>query len=535
MKKKMAKNYTTRKSYLIQAVVMLLLINLIVYVVFRAVFVSYNKYGPIEKVLSIFLFIAEGFVLLHAFGYFIGVYRMTKFQKAEPGKRQLTEFPPVAILIAARHEPKKLLENTVISCYNLSYPAKTIYILDDSSEQKYKDEAEDIAERYDCRLFRRETRHGAKAGVVNDCVKKLTDKYIVIFDVDQSPMRNFLNDTVAILESNPRLAFIQTPQFYSNLQSNRVALASDMQQACFYEYICESKSTNDTMMSCGTNVVIRKEALDDVGGLDELTVTEDFATSLNLHLKGWETLYYNHVGVFGQGPENLSAYFNQQNRWAMGAVGVLKKTLKTLLKTPSALRPIQWWEYIITSSYYWVSWAYLFLILCPLIYIFFGVPSFFMSPEVYVGSFLPYLILSNFIFITTLKSRNYGYLKILQGQIIFFLALPVYLRGTLLGLLGINKTFTITAKGDTTAVPYIQLWPQLLLWAINLAAITWGVNKLIYSHSIALAANLVWIICHFTLYSFVFYFNEDVERAAEGSIAAFSDEAPEELKVYQTV
>lgn len=532
MKRTMTNNHTIRKTYLIQALTVLLLINLIVYFVCRAVFVSYKTYSLLEKVLSIFLFIAEAFVLLHAFGYFIGLYRLVKSKKLKPEIKELTSSPPVAVLIPARHEPKKVLESTVISCHNLSYPAKTIYILDDSSEQKYKDEAEEIAKRYDCRLFRREARHGAKAGVINDCLKGLTDKYIVIFDVDQNPMRNFLDETVAILENDSKLAFVQTPQFYSNLQSNKIAFASNMQQACFYEYICESKSINDAMMSCGTNVVIRREALQDIGGLDELTVTEDFATALNLHLKGWKTLYYNHVRVFGQGPENLSAYFNQQNRWAMGAVGVLKKALITLIKSPSALRPLQWWEYIITSSYYWVSWAYLFLIFCPVIYIFFDVPSFLMNPVVYAGLFLPYLILSNFIFNTTLKDRNYDYLKIFQGQVLFFLALPVYLRGTLLGLLGINRKFTITTKSDTSTVPYIQLWPQILLWAINLAAITWGINKLIYSQSVAVAVNLAWIGYHFLLFSFVFYFNENLTKTTDDKFGEFSSMALKDSKIY---
>ncbi|MBW8001880.1 MAG: glycosyltransferase [Planctomycetes bacterium] len=100
----------------------------------------------------------------------------------------MENYPSVAILIPARHEPSEVMENTILCCYNLSYPSKTIYLLDDSSEEKYKKEAERIAKKYDCQLFRRQQRHGAKAGVINDCMKKLNQKYIAIFDVDQNPI-----------------------------------------------------------------------------------------------------------------------------------------------------------------------------------------------------------------------------------------------------------------------------------------------------------------------------------------------------------
>jgi len=490
---------------------MLVLIFIIVYFVCRAVFLSYAVSSPLEKVLGLLFFAAEAYVMFHAFGYFLGIYKLTKSKKSEPKITELTSFPPVAILIPARHEPKEILENTIASCYNLSYPSKTIYILDDSSKQEYMAEAKEIAQKYDCQLFRREVWHGAKAGILNDCIKNLTDKYIVIFDADQNPISSFLTKTISILENDSELALIQTPQYYSNLQSSNVAFAANMQQACFYEYICEAKSIDGAMMCCGTNFVVRRETLADVGGFDESTVTEDFATSFKLHLRGWKTLYYNHVSVFGQGPENLSAYFSQQNRWAMGNIAVLKKVLAKLWKSPSALRPLQWWEYLVTSSYYSVSWAYLFLIFCPIAYIIFDIPSFFMKPTVYMFSFLPYLILSQLIFYAGMKNRNYAPSKILRGQLLFFLSLPTYCKGTLLGLFGVSRKFIVTKKSDIGRVSYKQLWPQISLWAINLSAITWGINRFAYDRSPAVAVNLVWITYHFLLCSSIFYFNDKLE------------------------
>lgn len=487
----------------------MLLVSVVVYLVLRAVFTGYVQYTRLEKFIAFIFLFSEASVMLHSFAYSIGVFKVSGSKKFEPDSVELKQFPPVDILIPARHEPKEILENTIITCYNLAYPSKTIHILDDSSLQKYKDEAAQIAAKYNCELFRRENRHGAKAGVVNDCLKGCKGKYVAIFDVDQNPIGGFLRKIVSILEADDRLALVQTPQYYSNLNTNKVAMAANTQQAVFYENICEAKSLNGSMMCCGTNVVLRRAALDDVGGFDESTVTEDFATSLLLHLKGWKTLYYNYVSTFGQGPEDLGGYLAQQNRWSMGGAAVLKKILFNLVKSPASLRFIQWWEYIITGTYYMVSWSFLLLLLCPIIYILFGIPSFFMNPVVYSLAFVPYFLLSMYVFYSSLKRRNHRYLNLIKGQALFFVSLPVYLQGTLSGLLGIRGSFKITSKTGAHRISYLQLWPQIVLWMICLTAITWGINRFVYSLSIATAINTMWIIYYFAYSTSLFYFNEE--------------------------
>lgn len=497
-----------KKFNLVTALIVLMIIVIIIYFTIRIIFLYFAQYTNLEKFLAILFFFSEVYVMFHAFGYFRGIYQLNHSQESDWPKEQLTEYPPTAILIPARHEPAEILENTIISCYNLSYPNKTIYILDDSTEQKYKEEARQIADKYGCRLFSRNQRHGAKAGIIDDCLKQLTEKYIAIFDVDQNPIGHFLEETISTLEADSKLAFVQSPQFYSNLNDSRIAFAADMQQAVFYEYVCEAKSSCDSMICCGTNVVLRRQALEDVGGFDETTVTEDFATSFKFHAKGWKTLYNNHVNTFGKGPEDLASYFNQQNRWAHGNVSVLKKVIANLLRSPKILKPSQWWEYCVTGSYYLVGWGYIFLIFCPIIYVFFTLPSFFMDPVVYLCTYLPYLILASVLFGSMMKRRNYGYGQVFKGQLLFFLSLPSYLIGSLSALLGIQKRFKITLKAGSKSVSYFSLWPQLSIWIVNLAAIVWGINRFIYDFSAAIFVNVIWITYHFFLFSSVFYFNE---------------------------
>ena len=502
-----------KKASVRESLLVVLFVAILVYFLSRSVFIAFANYDVLEKTLSILFFFSEVFVMLHAIGYFVNIFNMNRREliekRSDPEAPKLYSTPPVAILIPARHEPKEILEDTVASCFNLDYKDKTIYILDDSSDEKYIKEAAEISEKYGTKIFRRKERRGAKAGIINDCVETLDEKYIAIFDVDQNPMPNFLKKLVAIMESNSGLALVQAPQFYTNINESRISFTSQMQQAVFYEYICEGKSTDEAMICCGTNVVIRKEALLDVGGFDETSVTEDFATSFLLHKKGWKTLYYNKVNTFGLGPTDLSSYFQQQNRWATGNIQVFKKILASFFKNPGALTLIQWFDYLITGSYYFVGLAYIFLMMCPVLYIFFNIPSFFMNPAVYTLAFFPYMTISIALFYMTMGERGYKLRKMFSAQALTFLTLPVFVRASFSGIRGGNSTFKITSKTGEGRVSYKVLWPQITIWAINLSAVTWGLNRFYYERNAAILVNVLWITYHLVLFSMVFFFNEE--------------------------
>ena len=493
---------------------MSVIIAIIIYAIVRIfyTFALSPEYVLVDRIFSFTLLFGEMFLLVHALGYGIDLYKSTSVSVRDASDEHFFNIPSpppeIAILVAARHEPKDVLERTFTALKNLRYPSKHIYFLDDSSEQKYKREAEELASKYDLILFRREERHGAKAGIVNDCLKTLKEKYVAIFDADQNPLPGFLLKLIAILEADPKLAFIQTPQFYTNMDASHVARGSAYQQAVFYEYICEAKGSRESMFCCGTNVVFRAKALKSVGGFDETVVTEDFATSIKLHMNGWKSLYYNHVGTFGMGPETLGAYFKQQSRWAKGTVGVFRKVILNFLKHPFKLSFTQWWEYFLSSTYYFVGLAFTFLMICPIAYLFFDVPSFFLRSDIYASVFLPYFSLSIAVFLFTLRSRNYKVRNLFTGQVLTYITFPVLIVSTIQGLFGLQGTFSVTEKGKGHRLSYWSLWPQLLFLFANYTAFVWGINRFYYERDIALLINCIWVLYHTFIMCGVLYFNQ---------------------------
>lgn len=499
-------------KYLVKPLALLtVIVAIIIYSIVRITFtvILSDEYTWFENIFSFMLLFGEGFILLHSIGYAIDLIRSQRHKESLVfiSPKMPYPLPEVAVLLAARHEPREVLEGTFRSIMNMRYPSKNIYFLDDSSLEEYKKEAEEIAARFNLKLFRREDRHGAKAGVVNDCLKSLTEKYVVIFDADQNPMPDFLEKLVPIMESDQKLAFVQTPQFYSNITENRIARAAGYQQAVFYEYICEAKGSSEAMFCCGTNVIFRREALMAVGGMDETVVTEDFATSVKFHLAGWRSLYFDHVSTFGMGPETLGAYFQQQSRWAKGTVGVFKKVAKAFLKNPLKLKFSQWWEYFLSGTYYFVGIAFTMLMICPVAYLFFHVPSFFIHQDIYFSIFIPYFGLSLGVFFLTLKDRNYSVKSLFLGQMLTYITFPILIKSAVAALLGFQGTFAITQKGAGRALPYSRLWPQLLFLLLNYMALVWGINRWYYERDFSVLINCIWAFYHFLVMSSLFYFN----------------------------
>jgi cellulose synthase (UDP-forming) len=506
-----------------------------------------------ERMISASLLFAEAFFLINCVAYLGNVWRVLlgrnrKLSSSE-GIPELHEYPPIAIVVSSYKEPLEVVEANLICFRNLTYPSKHIYFLDDTryelatnneqAMQQYRVAIDELCRRIGVNLFRRPWR-GAKAGMINDFLDFLegnppegyefhqfqkactpgNEKYIAIFDADMNPLPDFAEELVQIMEANDKIAFVQRPQYYSNFENNRVARAAGLQQVIFYEYICEGKGAQDAMFCCGTNVMFRRQALVSVGGFDESSVTEDFATSLKLHSSGWSSAYLNRISAFGMGPQDLGSYFKQQFRWALGTAGLVRKIIGTFFYNPRAMPLAKWFEYLLSSTYYLVGWAFLVLLVCPVIYLFFDTPRYFAHPGIFLLFFVPYIFATLTAFMNTLRYRTYRRRDVYNGLLLANIAFPIYMKASFLGLIGFRGRFGVTPKSGSTALPLRSLWAQILAMTVTLAAAIWGLNRLFYIRepAMALVANVFWCAYNFWLLSNVFYFNraEEMDRKSSG-------------------
>lgn len=515
-----------------------------VFFISRILYVFETEVSWYEKATLVILLIAETFIIVHSAGYLIEVLRVfykASFIADQSNKlivSKLKSHPCVAILIPSYHEPLNIIKNTLICSNVLTYQNKHLYLLDDTrydlpenktkEMRKYKQDLENLCKEYEVNIFRHIWR-GAKAGILNDfiefikkrekkgsyCIynnnKKHTidPKYLTVLDVDQNPFIDFLEPIISKLEKDSKIGFIQSPQYYTNYQKNNVTNAASVQQAIFYEYICEGKGIIKAVLCCGTNIIYRTRALEGIGGFDEKSVTEDISTSVEFHITKWKSYYSNKVSVFGMGPENLFSYFTQQYRWASGTLNVMKKLIVIFFKTPKALKWFLWWEYFLSSSFYLIGIVFIVISIFPAIYLLFSFPSYVASVSFTSIIFIPYLIFTFSGFMCSIIARGYSLKNIIKGQWLLLATFPIYIKATINVILNRKEKFKITSKAGTFTIPLWQLWPQLFFITLFFFAIIWGLCRIYFVRQplTTLCFNTFWCFYNFIIVFSIIFFN----------------------------
>jgi cellulose synthase (UDP-forming) len=509
-----------RRLYLVLIVLtMATLVLLTGYIGARLTTVPFDdSFSVFERLLAVALLWAEVFLCIHGVGYFMSVISVSRRERlCSPRLFAKPSRAPVAVLIAAFNESEEVLRETIASALALDYPAVRVYLLDDSTKEEHRAGAERLAEAFDIELVRRPTRDGYKAGAINDLLPRLTESYVAVLDADQRPVPSWLRDVVPLLEEDPGLAFVQAPQIYVNTAGLPVASAAAYQQAVFFEYICEGKALAEAMFCCGSNVVIRKAALFAVEKVvdgrrhffDETSVTEDFATSINLHAAGWRTAYVNRRYVVGMAPETLPAYFTQQMRWAMGTLRAGLSLLRRLPMEPRLLTPGQWWQHLLSGTYYFVGFANFMFLITPMLFVFFDVRPLQADNTVYLWFFMGYIVFTMNMFYFGLRLRQYSIKRMWLATALSFVTFRVYMAAGLVALFGLKRAFGVTPKGVGGSIPLVKLWPELLMLAGNAATAGYGLLWMSrYGLDLAYGINTFWSFYHSILLSTLFvHFN----------------------------
>ena len=261
---------------------------------------------------------------------------------------------------------------------------------------------EELARRLGVVCITRTAGGGAKAGNIEYCrqtVGATGEALLVVFDADQCPEPAFFLETLPLM-ADPQMGWVQTGQYYRNLD-NPVARWANDQQALFYRAICPGKSAQNAAFICGTNVVINAVALDEIGGFPTDSVTEDFAASIRLHVR-WHSVFVPGVLATGLGPEDLPSYFKQQRRWARGTFGVLGRHWKDLVlprRRGRGLSGPQRIHYALACTHYLSGLRDVVYVVAPLVFLLTGAAAVHGATlAAFVWHFIPYFVLGQAAF-----------------------------------------------------------------------------------------------------------------------------------------
>jgi cellulose synthase (UDP-forming) len=312
--------------------------------------------------------------------------------KADESERTISQMetpPAVDVFICTYNEELPILERTILSAKVIDYDNYTVWVLDDGRRDWLRQYCEDV----DVRYLRRDDNIGAKGGNINNALRESAGAnapYILILDADFAPQRSILKRTIGQF-ADPKIGLIQTPQFYYNadpVQHNLLASKAWVDdQRIFFDVMQPSKDGWGAAFCVGTSCIVRRDALELIGGMPQETVTEDIHLTYRLMQKGLRTRWLNERLSVGLSAETLSGYITQRCRWCLGTIQVaLLKDGPFLGRGYTLMQRLHYFHGLL----FWFCRPFILLLLAaPILYYFMGLPAILMEPEAFFMYALP--------------------------------------------------------------------------------------------------------------------------------------------------
>ena len=363
-------------------------------------------------------------------------------------------------------EPFGMLEETLTAIQKITYP-HTAWCCDEADDPAVKA----LCEKLNVRHVTRTVKKDAKAGNINNALQYATGELCVVMDPDHIPCPEMLDYVVPYFE-NEKIGFVQIVQAYYNQPESLVAKGAAQQTYQFYGPMMMSMNTYGTVQAIGANCTFRRKALDSIGG-HAAGLSEDMHTAMQIHAKGWQSIYVPATLTRGLVPATLSSYFKQQLKWSRGTWDLL---LYTYPKLFSKFTWRQRLHYFMLPFHYLSGIIFFLNFLIPVISLFTGYIPLRMDIISFTLAAVPVLGMAVFIrhyvqkWVADKDERGFH----IVGGILQIGAWWVHSIGFVYTLFRKKVPYIPTPKNDKDPLPLILNVPNIIIAAISLAAMLYG-------------------------------------------------------------
>lgn len=486
----------------------LMTVTSVIYILWRLFFTLPLHAGIVSLVAGIALFVAEFISMLEAVIHYIC---MSKDKAPEFPVIPESDYPHVDVLIATHSEEPELLFKTINGCKHMDYPDPSkvhIYLCDDND----RPEMAKLAQKMGVGYFGLSGNKLAKAGNLNNALSKTDSPLVVTFDADMIPRSNFLMETVPYfflpemildhgewrkrteeeIDPDYKIGFVQTPQSFYNpdlFQFNFFAENSiPNEQDYFFKEVNVGRNSSNSAIYAGSNTVISRQALEEVGGIRTKTITEDFATGIDIQAKGYTCFAIDEVLASGLAPDDFPNLLKQRQRWGRGCVQTIRSARFLFGKLPFLSKL----SYLSCLLYWWTFLRRIVYILSPILFTVFGVLV--VRTELWgiLLIWLPsYLIYNHSLRLLSGKVRDQKWSNIVDTILCPYMILPI-----LAETFGIRmRTFFVTSKEKTgtKSAKIIYAIPHLILLAASIVGIYFSIERMMLYKSILGLVVLFWL------------------------------------------
>ncbi len=306
-------------------------------------------YAPLYWMLIVFIFFICFKILLEWLHYlFITV-------PADPPREKI--YSVDVFTTYCKGEPYAMIEETLTAIQAITYP-HTTYLCDEADDPYLKEFCNKLGVKHITRTLK----INAKAGNINNALQYATGEICLILDPDHVPFPEFL-DSIVDHFNDPAVGFVQVVQSYYNFDDGLIAKGACQQTFQFYGPIMMTMNKYGTVLAIGANCTFRRAALDSIGG-HAAGLAEDMHTAMQLHAKGWKSVYVPKVLARGLVPNTLTAYYAQQLKWARGVFELLVTSYPKLFTKFTWLQKL---HYAFIPVYYLSGIVFLLNFLIPIL------------------------------------------------------------------------------------------------------------------------------------------------------------------------
>lgn len=250
-------------------------------------------------------------------------------------------WPTVTIQIPIFNE-RSVAERIIAAAAAQDYPRDRlcIQVLDDSTDDTTvvvrKAVKKARAAGVSIELLHRTNRAGFKAGAMNEGLLRARTDLVAIFDADFVPAPDFLSRVICQRRAfdDPRVGFAQTRWDYLNRDASAITRAQAITLDMHFVIEQPARCNHGLLMNFnGSGGIWRRACIDDAGGWEADTMTEDLDLSYRAELKGWRGVYFGDESAPGELPDDILAYKRQQARWARGTLQTVRKLMPAIFRS----------------------------------------------------------------------------------------------------------------------------------------------------------------------------------------------------------
>ena len=305
------------------------------YLAYAAQLTYDNVRGPVYLVSSTVLLLLEAAALTLSASYLFEIVDVLARRREPQHQGDPGYLPKVAIQVPAYNEPIEVITETLNALAKLDYPDLIVQVVDNNTPEEANWRAlESLCNQLGSRFqfMHLENWPGYKAGALNEANRRLPANVEVVGVVDSDYVVNpdWLRAVVDHF-SDPRVAFVQTPQNYRDWADDQYLRGLYYSYQYFFEITMPCRRHRNAIIFAGTMGLIRLSVLREIGGWNSDVVTEDAEASLRMLARGYSGVYEPRTFGAGLMPLTFDGLKKQRFRWSLGGMQILRLHWKRLL------------------------------------------------------------------------------------------------------------------------------------------------------------------------------------------------------------